>query len=433
MIFTRNLSEKYNVDVFVAGGGPAGIAAAVSAAKLGCSVFLAERSGCFGGSGTVGLVPCFSTFTDRENFLAGGFGREVHDAIYKKDEALGDGYYAYPVEKLKKLYDDMAVSAGVNFSFFTSLVDVEARDGRVENVILAAKSGLFAVKAKIYIDCTGDGDLAAWAGGKVEHGDESGTAMPATLCSLWANIDYSQPNIGRQNIKIEDAYNDGVFTNFDLHLPGMAETSKECGVGGGNIGHCFEVDARDENSLTKAMLHGRKIIREYEKYYKEYLGGRFSNMFLCYTADMLGIRESRRIIGDYVLDFKDFESRAVFDDEIGRYSYPVDIHTMKPDKESFDNFLQAFSKHYGVGESYGIPYRILTPTGLSNVLTAGRCVSTDRAMQSSIRVMPGCFITGQAAGAAASLAKAKEDTREIKISDLQEKIISLGGYIPNRV
>lgn len=432
MIFTRNLTEKYNVDVFVAGGGPSGIAAAVSAAKLGCSVFLAERGGCFGGSGTAGLVPCFSTFTDRKNFLSGGFGREVHDAIFKPDEALGDGYYAYPVEKLKKVYDDMAVAAGVKFSFFTSLVDVEAKDGRVESVILAAKSGLFAVKAKIYIDCTGDGDLAAWAGATSMHGDESGTAMPATLCSLWANIDYSQPLSCKPNAKIEEAYNDGVFTNFDLHLPGMADTDTVCGVGGGNIGHCFEVDARDETSLTKAMLHGRKIVREYEKYYKEYLGGRYKNMFLCYTADMLGIRESRRIIGDYVLDINDFQNRAVFDDEIGRYSYPVDIHTMKPDKESFNSFMDAFSKHYGVGESYGIPYRTLTPKGISNVLVAGRCVSTDRSMQSSIRVMPGCFITGQAAGVAASLAKEKEDTREIKISTLQEKIVSLGGYVPNR-
>lgn len=433
MVFTRNLIEKYNVDVFVAGGGPSGMAAAISAARLGCSVFIAEKNGCFGGSGTTGLVPCFATFTDRVNFLAGGFGKEIHDAIFRPDEALGNGFYAYPVEKLKKVYDDMAISAGVKFSFFTSLVDVEARDGRVENVILAAKSGLFAVKAKIYIDCTGDGDLATWSGAIAEHGDESGTAMPSTLCSLWANMDFSQPDSGPQNRKIEEAYNDGVFTNFDLHLPGIATTSKECGIGGGNVGHCFEVDARDEASLTEGMLHGRRIIREYEKYYKEYLGARYSNMFLCYTADMLGIRESRRIIGDYVLNMGDFEKRAVFEDEIGRYSYPVDIHIMKPDKDAYNNFMNEYSRtYYGVGESYGIPYRTLTPKGLSNVLVAGRCISTDRSMQASIRVMPGCFITGQAAGVAASLAVAKEDTREIKISELQEKIVSLGGYIPNR-
>ncbi len=85
--------------------------------------------------------------------------------------------------------------------------------------------------------------------------DESDTTMPATLCSLWANIDYSQPNIGSHNIKIEEAYNDGVFTNFDLHLPGICVTDKEHGIGGGNVGHCFEVDARDEISLTKAMLY----------------------------------------------------------------------------------------------------------------------------------------------------------------------------------
>lgn len=431
MIFTRELREKYNVDVFIAGGGPAGVAAAYSAAKMGKKVFLAERNGSFGGLGTTGLVPSFCTFTDSLNFLAGGLGREVHDALFGVNNAMEYGFFSFPVEKLKKLYDDIMVREGVKFSFFTSLVDVEAKNGRVENVILASKSGLFTVKARIYIDCTGDGDLSAWAGAITEYGNENGIAMPATLCSLWANIDYSKPQIP-QNQYLEKAYEDGVFTNLDLHLPGMQKTDIGCGIGGGNIGHCYEVDATDEISLTNAMLKGRAYMPEYEKYYKNYLGGQYENMFLCYTADMPGVRESRRIIGDYVLSRQDYTDKAVFDDEIGRYSYPIDIHAMKPNKEAFEDHKKDFNIRYGIGESYGIPYRILTPKGLSNVLTAGRCVSTDRGMQASIRVMPGCFITGQAAGVAAALAAESEDTRSVAIHQLQEKIISIGGYIPNR-
>lgn len=432
MIFTRELIEKYNVDVFIAGGGPAGVAAAYGAAKMGKTVFLAEKNGSFGGMGTTGLVACFCTFTDNLNFLAGGFGKEVHDAIFGEDQALKYGFFPYPVEKLKKLYDDMMVKAGIKFSFFTTLVDVEAKDGRVESVILAAKSGLFAVKAKIYIDCTGDGDLSAWAGAVTEFGDENGVAMPATLCSLWDGIDSQKPRVSQASL-LDKAYQDGIFRVDDPQITGLIESESERSIRGGNIGHCFEVDARDEISLTQAMLWGRTNMLEYERYYREYLGGRYENMYLCYTADVLGVRESRRVIGDYVLCKQDYIDRSVFDDEIGRYSYPIDIHAMSPGKEAFEAHVNQFKVRYGVGESYGIPYRTLVPKGLSNVLTAGRCVSTDHSMQASIRVMPGCFITGQAAGVAAALAAEKEETRSIKISELQEKIVSIGGYIPNRV
>jgi hypothetical protein len=129
----------------------------------------------------------------------------------------------------------------------------------------------------------------------------------------------------------------------------------------------------------------------------------------------------------------DFKSLAVFEDEIGRYSYPIDIHIAKPDKESYDKFLAEFTTlRLGKGESYGIPYRILTPQGLKNVLVAGRCVSTDRGMQASIRVMPGCFITGQAAGVAAAMTlQANTTTRKIDITDLQRRLKALGAYLPN--
>ncbi len=150
---------------------------------------------------------------------------------------------------------------------------------------------------------------------------------------------------------------------------------------------------------------------------------------MCYTADMLGVRESRRIVGDYCLTGKDFLDRASFEDEIGRYAYPVDIHIMKPNEEAFEAYEKEFTQTmvYGVGESYGIPYRILTPKSLSNVLVAGRCVSTDRQMQASIRVMPGCYITGQAAGIAAALTCESEDTRKISITELKEEIRKANG------
>ena len=158
-----------------------------------------------------------------------------------------------------------------------------------------------------------------------------------------------------------------------------------------------------------------------------------SYVFEAIDKVLSGNSESRRIVCDYMLNVNDFISRAVFEDEIGRYCYPVDIHVMNTDKEEYERFREEYQQklRYKRGESYGIPYRSLIPVSFRNVLVAGRCIGTDRQMQASVRVMPGCFITGQAAGAAASLACETEDVRKISVKKLQEKLLKLGAYIPH--
>lgn len=444
--FKRDIPIRHEVDVFVAGGGPAGAAAAVTAARQGRKVFLAEGHSCLGGMGTAGLVPAFMHFGDGESFLASGFGEDLLDRLLAvggtdapADISTRGGKsccYAIRPEALKRVYDDMLADAGVDFTLHTNLVAVEADGGKVNAVICWGKSGLFAVKAKMYVDGTGDGDLAAWAGAPFEKGNEEGLMMPPTLVSLWAGIDFDAfKNSGvhhwHQNARIEEAYKAGVFTHCDKHLPGMWELGN--GLVGGNLGHLFGTDSTDERSLTKALVRGRKLVLEYERYYKEYLKG-FEKMTLAATGSLLGVRESRRIMGDYVLCLDDFKKRAVFADEIGRYCYAVDIHVMKPDSEKeYKRFEEEFAAmRYGRGESYGIPYRTLTPRGLSNVLVAGRCISTDRFLEGSIRVMPGCYITGQAAGMAASLAiEHNTDTRRVAVPELQARLIKMGAHLPN--
>ncbi len=328
----------------------------------------------------------------------------------------------------------MVSDAGVDFTFNTTLIGVEPDDGCVTAARLDAKSGIFAVRAKIYIDCTGDGDLAYLAGAPFEKGDENGRMMPGTLCSLWANVDFDafqNSGMGKQNSQLKKAFEDKVFTHEDLHLAGMWQVGSN--IGGGNIGHTFGVDGTDERSFTEALIWGRKSMLEYERYYKEYLCG-FEQMELLATGSLLGLRETRRIMGDYVLCLDDFQARAVFEDEIGRYCYPVDIHPSEPDPAGYAKFEKEFRKLYrlGRGESYGIPYRSLVAKGVSNVLVAGRCVSTDRYVQGSVRVMPGCYITGQAAGVAAALAVDNgTDTRGVEIAQLQNRLKKLGAYLPN--
>lgn len=437
--FERDIPIRHQVDVLVAGGGPAGVAAAVTAARLGASVYLIEGMSCLGGMGTLGLVPEFMQFTDGEHFLAGGIGQEVHDRLWQAGGAGPEcrpddryGYLTIKHEVLKTVYDEMVVESGAHFSFHTQLIAVEQENGQVNLAVCAAKSGLYAIKAQVFIDCTGDGDLSAWAGAPYEKGDAAGNLMPGTLCSLWTDIDWEAVRAAAQNEEklLPQAFEAGIFTQHDRHLPGMKRIGQH--TGGGNIGHAFGVDATDEDSLTRALLQARKTVREYEQYYKRFLTG-YEQLELVATGALLGIRESRRVMGDYVLNVEDFKQRAVFDDEIGRYCYPVDIHASTPSDEAFEQFIHEISTlRYAPGESYGIPYRCLVPQGLRNVLVAGRCISSDRYIQASVRVMPGCYITGQAAGAAAALAlSCQGDTRRVNIKELQHKLLMLGAYLPN--
>ena len=430
MIYQRELMQKYEADVFVAGGGAAGVAAAVAAARGGARVFLAESSGAFGGLGTTGMVPAFATFYDGVRPVASGIGLEIRKSV-SRDVPIDTYWTSINTEELKREYDKIVSESGVCFSFFTTVYDVITSGRNIEGVVLGSKSGLFTVKASVYIDCTGDGDLIAFAGGEFELGDENGVVMPQTLCSVWANIDRERILPGAPNRMIEKAFADGVLSLEDRHLSGLFHRNN--GVSGGNIGHTFDIDPTDEGSLTKAMIIGRASMLEYERYYKEYLKDGFENMTLVGTASVLGVRESRRITCDYTLSVSDFVDRAVFDDEIGRYCYPIDIHVKNTDKEEYERFIKEYEKKYKYkkGESYGIPYRSLIPISFDNALVAGRCMGTDQKMQASIRVMPGCFLTGQAAGAAAALAKDSGNVRNIEYKALAEALVALGAYLPN--
>jgi 2-polyprenyl-6-methoxyphenol hydroxylase-like FAD-dependent oxidoreductase len=441
MIYHREVPVRHEVDVFVAGGGPAGLAAAWAAARQGAKVFLVEATGCLGGMGTAGGLPMFCFFTDGINFVSAGFGSAVYDRLWQ-DGAIAPGMrrdhphgaVLFNGEILKRVYDRMAEEAGFGFSLFTGLVDVVAEQGAVAAAVCHGKSGLFAVRAKVFVDATGDGDLCVRAGATFAKGDADGEMQPGTLCSLWAGIDWARAKAAGhdwwgQSRHLPDAFGKGLFTVEDPHMPGLCQVAGSAGWG--NIGHAFGVDGTDERSLTAAMVHARRILPEYERFFKEHLQG-FERMDLVGTGAILGVRETRRIIGDYELGLDDFARRAVFADEIGRFAYPVDLHPTRPTAEKAAAFEEEFqSLRYQPGESYGIPYRSLLPQGLENVLVAGRCISCDRAIQGSIRVMPGCFITGQAAGTGAALAAAAAVApRALPAPALRAALKGLGAHLP---
>lgn len=432
MLYQKEIQVRYETDVFIAGGGPAGVAAALAARALGATVYLAEGHSCFGGMGTAGLVPAFCGIDDGVRPLAGWIGEAVMNELIKRH---GNGPWSkrcIQAEALKRLYDEMMVESGADFTFETRLVDVAATAGKVDAVILNSASGLFAAKANVYIDCTGNGDLAAAAGAAFAKGDENGVMMPPSLCSLWSNVDW--PAFTASGARVFDllvkAIEDGAFTHPDLHHTGMNPVGKHFAVA--NMGHVYNVDATDDCSVTRALVAARALLPEFEAFYRKYVPG-FADVELAGSGSLLGVRESRRIEGEYTLTIDDFRNQAVFDDEIGRFAYSVDIHPLDASQREFDRFRREHQGDfcYRRGESYGIPFRIMVPKKLANVLVAGRCVSADQRMGSSIRVMPGCFITGQAAGAAAALAKADGDIRGVDVRELQRILKEKGMYLPN--
>ncbi|MBN2713643.1 MAG: FAD-dependent oxidoreductase [Planctomycetes bacterium] len=438
--FSRSIPVRHEVDVFIAGGGPAGTAAAYGAAKAGASVFLAEGEICFGGVGTAGGINMLCVFSDRENFVADGFGREIYERLHKRGFASRSTPYGwrdvhFAPENLKLIYDELMDEAGVKYTFNTHVIGLECEGGWVKHVICYGKSGIFAVKAKAYVDATGDGDLCTWAGGEMVVGDAEGNRQPGTFVSFWSGIDWDKAEasgngVWKQEGKLKQAIADGVFTQHDYGMPGILPYGKLSGAG--NIGHLFGVDGTDERSLTENAVLGRKIAREYGEYFRKYLTG-YEQMELVGMGSRVGIRETRRAMGDYVLNVDDYWNKAVFDDEIGRYCYGIDIHatslTPKKKKEKEVSFGESWLKD---GESYGIPYRCLTPKNLHNLFSSGRCVSVDREVLGSIRVMPGCYITGQASGTAAAMVAEKDvDMRSIDVKELQGNLKKIGAYLPN--
>ena len=424
--YSKQLKIKEKVDVLVVGGGPSGFAAAYACAiaqrELGGSVLLIETSGTFGGASTLAGVPELMNFDDGKNFLAKGVGERVFDALFD-ERTYRREWKLVRAERLKRVYDTLASDVGVNFRFYSKLVDVVMSENRVKYAVISSPEGLWAVECGAVVDCTGAGTVADLAGAPSEYGDATGMTMPATLCSLWGGIDFARK--GRDADNYERAYADNVFSKYDACLPGIKPNYPEIGVGAANAGHAFGVDDRDSKSLTDAMVESRATLDEYIKFYREYVPGG-ERAVLIDSANYLGIRESRRVVCEGKLVADDFFDQSAKQDEIGRYSYPVDIHPMTPDREGMAGFDKAVAIKHKDGESYSIPYSALVVRGVDNLLVAGRCIGADRSMQASVRVIPACYITGQAAGIAAAIATSQGiAARDVSAEQIKEIIAKI--------
>jgi hypothetical protein len=449
-LMERTIPLDDSWDVIVVGGGPAGCAAATAAAREGARTLLLEATGALGGMGTSGLVPWFCGYTDGEKVIARGLAERVRlacrDGIphFRKAEAANP-LATPPIdpELLKRIYDDMVAGAGATVRFLTQLAGVEkARNDEVTTLLAADKTGLRAYRGRIVVDGTGDGDVAAHAGAQVEKGDEHGAMQPATHCFVLTNVDeYGLANGPRVHFfdpesPIHKALKSGKYPLIiELH-----SCSMQIGPGafGFNTGHVFDVDNTDPASVSSALIQGRQMAAQYRAAFAEYHPA-FANCFLAATGSLLGARETRRVLGDYVLTIQDYRNRRSFPDEICRTAYNIDVHGSKAQamaaaQKSLDEIRQDIARQiqsYGKGESMGVPYRCLTPRGLKNLLVSGRCISTDRQTNGSIRIMACCLNTGEAAGVAAAMAAAGNgDVHAVDPVLLRRKLRDYGAWLP---
>lgn len=435
----RALDVALEVDVAVCGGGPAGVAAAVAASRSGASVALLEAGGCLGGLGTAGLIPCFNPFTDREKPVVRGIGEEVLKGLAARmGVAVEYDWMPINAEHLKLVYDCLLARTTTELRLFTKAIDVVAHDGAIEALVVSTHGGPRAVTARVFIDATGDGDVAAWAGAPTVTGDASGAMQGASLCLTVAGVDWDE---FRANLAADGERPDRILWEKQaaegktpLAEPRLAVgiLPTGAGIGQSNAGHVFNVNGLDEKSLTAGITAGRVNAGKLMEWYRANVPG-FAHGELAASAPLLGIRETRRIVGEYVLSREDYAARASFDDEVGRNANPIDVHASSPDTQCLEAACNLeMQSQYAPGESYAVPYRCLIPKRVENLLVAGRCVSTDRQMNGSMRVMPACFVTGQAAGVAAGLAAANSHgaVRQIDTRRLKEILIAQGAWIP---
>lgn len=408
-------------DVIVAGGGPAGVAAGIAAARSGADTLIIEPNGYFGGTVTHAALPAFCPYTDGQQPVIRGIGLEILEKLKartwqspfydrKNDRKAQYDWRPIDTEALKLLLDELVMESGCQPLFYARVIGCRAEDGRIRSVTVHTPGGELEISADVFIDCTGDGHLSALAGCTVDIGDENGDVQSGTLCFKVANIDIDRfmayanetGEGGNLFVACNRAIADGRFPEGETKVSGVAFPAP--GVAAFNFGHIYDLNPLDAAAMTRAEMNARAQLGELVQFLRDYVPG-MENAVLVSSGPQLGVRESRRVMGRYVLTREDFIRRADFEDAIAYYCYPIDLHGAHKNGADHKALSDLYhNQRYQPGEVYGVPYRSLLPIGMDNLITAGRIISCDRSMLGSVRVVPCCFATGQAAGTAAAMA-----------------------------
>ena len=441
----RDIPVIGHYDVLVVGGGPAGVCAALSAARSGARTFLIEQFSCFGGMATAGLHQHIGVLMGEGGTpsIVGGIPYEIIDRAVREWEADSKGCETHAVdpevrpgrmvdveiEGFKCCLDLMIEEAGVDFVLCSQFSDAIVRDGAVAGVYLNNKSGRFAVLAERTIDCTGDGQVAFSAGCRMMRGrPEDERMQPVTLMYRVGGIDREAVPVYRgSDPKLiafcRKAAEKGLMRPWQSRLMGFWYNRHRPDQAGLNFTH-MHLDGADAFDLTRAAVEGRKQVQEAVHAMRTLIPG-MENSYLIDTAVMMGVRETRRIFGEYVLTAEDIKAMKIFDDSIGLGSAFIDIHnTEGPGMDKKSGY------HLPESGYYSIPYRTLVPESMNSLLVAGRCHSATHEAAGSTRWMAQCMVMGQAAGTAAALSvKEGLPPRKLDVAMLQETLRESGAIL----
>ncbi len=398
----RTTAVALKVDVLVCGGGPAGIGAALAAAQAGAKTCLVESQGCLGGVWTVGLL---AWIIDHGN--KGGIMRTIMnrlDALGARARPDGNPTNGFDVEIMKSLLEEMCLEAGVEIRLNHYLVDAVVSQGRITHAICESKSGREAIEAQVFIDCTGDGDLAARAGCGFDLGKpDSGDTQPMSLLALVAGINPDQVrpfhhglalpgHQPRQNL-LAEMERAGVSPSYAM--PTMSHVRDDLFFLMAN--HEYGVSALDGDAISEATIRGRREVHRLVNALRS-LGEPWTRLHIVATGAHIGVREGRRIHGRYKVTAEDLITGARHPDAVCRATFEVDVHSTKKEHGSGVEATRIRTK------PYDIPLRALIARDIDGLMMAGRCISGDFVAHSSYRVTGNAVAMGEGAGRAAASA-----------------------------
>jgi len=431
----RQLPLSLKADVVVVGGGAAGLGASVAAARNGASTLLIERYGFLGGQATAGLVGTIGG--GHYNYKPGesptlvikGLLEEFIDRLLAVKGAapafVFEGKtYLVPYDPLawKNVAEEMILEAGAKILYHTIVTDVIKEGGAIVGLVIENKTGRSAIQGGVFIDATGDADVAYRAGAPCTRGDNGKVQLPSTMFRM-INVDTARAlsfptqemwrllkdAIDRKEVDVPR------YDGYILPSPRPGEVTLNITA---VTHHGQPLDATDAEHLTWGEIEGRRQVREYERFLKKYVPG-FENAFVNDVGPQVGIREGRNIIGEYVLTLEDVQKLARFEDAVVRYCWPVEQHQL--DRVEWTEFPADY---------YEIPYRSLLPRTVDQLLVVGRCFSVEHKAQAAARGTSLCLGQGQAAGTAAALALRREiRPRDVDVRELQKILVQQGAEI----
>jgi len=447
----RTLPIAASVDVIVLGGGVAGLAAALAAAETGSRVFIIERGNCLGGTATAGMMTLFYT----PYRCAHGIPKRIFDRLIEAGGAFPGEVISFDHEVFKSIAFEMATEQHIGLMLHTICADVIMQGSRVCGLVIENKGTRSAVLGKMFVDASGDADIAARAGARLMRGRDADQKMrPMSLLFRIGGIDVGallayvrahprefakDPNqmmldIEGKNIRIfgffglvEEAKRQGYLFD-DCHYFRIEAVMPERGTALVNTVRIYDVDGTNPDDVTRAEIEGRRQQRKLLEFARAFVPG-FERAYVVDTASHIGVRETRRIEGDYVLTEEDIVGAVHFADSIGVDSNRQNPKGPRHSPDGMEGSASDVETRQMVATlfTYEIPYRCLLPQGIEGVIMAGRTISANHDADGYTRNQPACMVTGQAAGVAAALAaQAGCDARDLNVQEIQAGLRRFG-------